>query len=299
MFGKKFTGLVAGMALAFGASSALAQLPAQDALLGGSNELSDDSGQALLGLSADPNPAIVVGTQVVGILGITSFPTSGANVNDHNELTALFALEVTSIVGSGSCLSFGIGGAAGSSCVSVTFGPAADFNASVGAIGAPAQTLLGGGALPADTMALVYEDPAQNFTRSDGASVPTTVATAVDGMQRMTLVEGSTFNGVLPATLADIALFTTAGQQIGSFGGNLSILEESFPNRDFEPTVQVVGAYRLPGSGSVWSGIGVHDDATFTVDVILVSEPGLLGMMGLGLVGVGLVGRLRRRNRNC
>jgi hypothetical protein len=297
MFSKKILGAVAGSALALASSSALAALDVQGAFQQGTNTFSDDSGLTLIGLDGAGN--IQVGSTVIGVVGINTFPTTGADAGAYNELTAIYALEVTAINAAIPC-SFFFGTATAASCSSLDFGASSDFNAAMGALGLGGFTNINGDPLDPDTMAILFEDPSQDFVQSS-LSVAASAASAANGTQRMTLTDVDNLTGLLPSGVGDLGLLVgeilgggVFGGAIGSFGGSLGILEESFSNYDFAPTINVSGNYLLPDPAE--SGWLAHDDATFTTNLTFVSEPGMLGLMGLGLLGFGAAARRQRRS---
>ena len=259
----------------------------------GQQQWSDDSAEIVI--DNDGNGVISNGDYLVGVFGITSFPTSGVNPATVNQLTGIFAIQINGVpvsVPAAVC-----GPASITTCSSFTFSPVgAGFNAALTA----ADTLLGGGItissylsplgnpLDANTVALFIEDGTTAFDR-DGGTQANAFNTGGDGTVRLMVdLNGApnSWTGTGPADTAEF-LSVASGTGVGSFSINATIAEQNFPGFTFAPLITANGSIK-PTSTSDFT---VTDDTTFEVNIQRVPEPGTLLLLGASLVGVGWMRR--------
>jgi hypothetical protein len=259
------------------AGAATAQAPASSAFVPGKiNTLSDDNGEVLVDrvggissspLTAIPGPTLDVGDYLVGVVGITSFPTSLTDPSTVNQLTAVFATRVSSVTPiAPDWLCFprltGLAFTALGACAGFGFEPTGEFNAAVAAafptlfssLGITGFADVGGGSLPPETVALVFEGPPNDFLRSnpgdvDGNGTPNETAdaalAAANGTLRMVVgavaANGNRWTGTGPVWVldaaAEAALSPTKVSQVGTFSANLTILSQDFPGYSLGPAL--------------------------------------------------------------
>jgi hypothetical protein len=302
---KSLKASVLAVALSLGSQAAYALPSVTNAFVPGLNDFSDDSGELWLdigtgGGQAAGNGLIDVGDILIGMIGVTSFPTSGVSAATVNEMTAIYSVEVATAVGGLPGAACGIAGGGGfTTCTSYTFkAPTVGFNASLGLANVGFGTTLPayldsmGGALLSSTIAVVLEDPSPDFDRTT-ASFDSAFNTAEDGAVRMTIGLGGVGNGftaLAPASPAVDFPKVGVGGAVGSIALNGTIETQSFPSWVFDPTIL--------GSGAIRRGAGdpfvIWDDVTLTVDAKQIPEPSVLALLGLGLLGAGVLRRLRR-----
>jgi hypothetical protein len=271
-----------GVAAMFANTGVFAQTA--DALLHpGVNQLSDDTGEILVNKNGSGATTVDVGDVFLAVIGINTINgTVVGGASPNNELTGIFALQVTSVNALPAAACFGA-----ASCSSFTFAPVADIQAEFTAAG-----FVGVPAAPANTLALVFEDAANNYSIS-GGDFQTLINTAVGGTQRMVL----TFNpggitAVAPADLLDFVPLAQ-GAPVGSLGGQAIIVSESFA-LDFLPTVQVIGNISKPNANEQFA---IRDDITFTL--VTVPEPMTASLLGSGLLMLGLLALRRRKDERA
>lgn len=277
-------------------SSAAFSAATSDAFVVGQQEWSDDSAEVLV--NNDANATIDPGDYLVGILGITSFPTSGVDASTVNEMTAIFAAEVVSVsaIDPIACS----GGGTITSCSTFVFKAVPDFNAAVAAAdgltgaSSPTFTQLDGSPLTSDTIAIFLEDSANNFNR-DGGSQADGFNTTTDGTSRL-IVEQIAANGDFWSAIgpADILEFLTvdSGSGVGSFNINATITGQGYDGWVFDPRITASGNLKPTETSSFL----ITDDATFEVNASKIPEPATLGLMSLGLLG--FAASRRRKDRS-
>jgi hypothetical protein len=295
------------------------------------NTFSDDDGEVLVNkdgsggispLTGVASPTISVGDYLVGTLGITSFPTSGTDASTVNQVTAMFAVEVTSVTAIPDAVCFPnlTGGSFlinTGACAGFRFAPTGDFNAAVSGafpnlftnLGVPNFLDVDGSALPTNTIALVWEDPNHDYNRDavgdvDGDGTPDTLddaaLAAANGTLRMVLGAegGDQWTGSGPVYVNDAgieALLSPTGvAQVGQFSATLTILSHSFgPLYILGPKLTVTnGAFSGDLNLSVpWD---VSSNADFQFNISVIPEPGTMLLLGTGLLGLGALGRRRK-----
>ncbi|WP_313950181.1 PEP-CTERM sorting domain-containing protein [Accumulibacter sp.] len=268
------------------------------AFVNGQQQWSDDSGEILI--DVDGSGGISKGDYLVGIVGMTSFPTSGVGVNTVTQLTAAFATEVLSAPSALPALA--CGNAALTSCALFEFGAVAlGFNHAWGLANAALGGLFtttsflapSGGALDPATVALFIEDNQAVPTAfdRDGGTMVNAFNTGSDGTVRVgvKMAPGDAWAGTGPALLGQF-FSVPSGTGVGSFSINATIYDQNFPGYIFAPLITANGTLK-PTSGSQFV---VTDDTTFEVNIRKLPEPGTLALLGFGLLGLA-GGSLKRR----
>lgn len=288
----KKTLVAAATALACG--SAFALPAASTAFVTGANQLSDDSAEVVL--DNNLNGLIDVGDVLVGMVGITSFPSSGVGAGTVNELSAIYAVQVTSIVPVPTIACTGV--AAMATCSGYTFGAVAGgLNTALAAANAayglalPAFSDALGGALLASTIAVFLEDTTPDFDRTT-ASYAAAFATASDGTVRMTVGlggAGDSFTTLGPANPLEL-LLVGQGTGVGGISIDGTIETQNFPGWVFAPQITGTGGLS-PGGNDPFL---IQDDTTYTVNARRLPEPGMLGLLGIGLFGLAAGSRRQK-----
>jgi len=270
------TGAVALSAMC--ANSAYA-LTIDQLLQPGVNQLSDNTGEIFVN-QAGPANTVDVGDIFLAVIEIDGVNGQPAGSGGTNELTGIFAVQVASVVDQPDDLS--CSGAA--TCARFTFAAVADIQAAFALVpGLPAVP-----AAPANTLALLFEDPASNFTLP-GSPFSTLLANAIDGTLRMVLtIDPGQIAAFAPADLSVIPPLPQ-GAFIGSIGGSATIVSETFA-LDFFPTVQLGGQVLRPNATEQFD---IRDDITFTL--VAVPEPMTASLLGSGLLMLGLLALRRRK----
>lgn len=302
----------------FAVGSAHAAASLSQAIVPGTNLLSDDNAELVLKYDAALNAGaggyrafnlgvdtIDVKDILVGIVKITSFPTGalGTSSNLYNEITGFYAVEALTAAPAGaiaSCLH-----PTQTTCKSYTFGAAnlasatdplnavrllmnANYGTTMGVI---ANT-------GANSFASVFEDTTPDFNRATGAPAAATYnaafASATDGTQRFVF-------DILPST-ADYFFANGASNpaQLGSLPGSASggglgakgtVSYQNVPDWLFGSEVTITGNIAKAGAGP----FGIWTDSTYELTATRIPEPGSLALVGLALAGIGLVGVSRRK----
>jgi hypothetical protein len=339
----KKTFLILVLMLMLGVGTAYALNSASTAFLPGViNTLSDDDGEVLVnnvgGTSASPLTGVVsqtvdVGDYLVGVIGINTFPTSGVDPATVNQLTGIFALQVSSVSAlSATDLNFinfcavnpaacNPGGVPTGALKTFTFVPVvAGFNVAVslafpslfGDLAIAGFTDIGGGALPASTVAIVFEGPPNDFLRStpgdvNGNTILNEIAdaslAATNGTERLVIgaIGGnqwiSNYGPVwIGDALVEAALSGTLVAQVGSFTAGLTILSQNFPGFFLGPPVSIQnGAFSGDVSSLTDVPWNITSNADITFNVRSVPEPGTLSLLGTGLFGLWFLGRRLRK----
>lgn len=283
--------LSAGLMWASGAQA----LPSfGSALVPGVNTLSDDDAEAYI--DADSSGTITAGDYFIGFIGINTVqPSNEAPGITVNELTAVYALEVSAITGtSGSGFCGGaVGGCSSFDLVAPGIGLGAaldllglDYDGA-GALNTASLTIAAG--VATDAWLVAFEDPTPDFVIAAGTAQALVDAT-VDGTRVLELGDtGAFISATGPTIVASIAALPE-GTGVGSLSFNNVPINATTLFLDTSAPVSGVGSVSAPSAGNPFP-IRTNTDITLTA----VPEPELLALLGIGLLG--LSGSLRRRTR--
>lgn len=270
------------------------------------NQLSDNSGESQ-NVDADGDGFLDVGDTLRGTFQIgtvedlsggggTRILGSGA----VNELTGLFEITVASLTVTsdpdGSCgadPTCGGGAFSGDEEATYVFAPYAPFAAATGAA--------------AGTMAILWDDPAQNYDRTLGA-IAAIEAGATDGARVLEIgfggdpdefwvatdaaVDPSIGGSVAPGTA--VADFNFALSILTNLSGRLfnQVLAGCAPGCPGDNFIDINGSGEALGTFGTSTAYDLFDNVDLTVRV--VPEPATLGLMGLGFLALGGVARRRK-----
>ena len=313
----RFTKTIAalGVAGAFVCGSAYGA-PFASAIVPGSNQISDDNAEIVIKFDATLNGgaggyrAFVPGVDtigsndiLVGIVGITSFPTGALGTSSalYNEVTGIYAVQVTTNPVLAPLPAVSCGSALLTTCsfyptfgaVTSGVGGLSEGIALMNAIYGTAVPLIGN--TTANTIGSFFEDSTADFNRNAPGTLTQKFDQAYDGSETQRIVidliaaNGDSFVTTAPADPTQLGLLAP-GAFGGSFGGDATISYYDLPGWQLGADMQIVG--------NLYNGnnqpFGIWSDSTYTFDAQRIPEPGVLALLGLGLVGFGV--GVRRKN---
>jgi hypothetical protein len=152
------------------------------------------------------------------------------------------------------------------------------------------------------TLAIVFEDSANNATRE--TDIQTGLSVHTDGDERLlvtldTSVDPTdTINVIAPVNpLAAIGIVGTANTSyaLSSFFLDGTIAQQDWPGLYFFQDITAgTGGFATPSTTSSWP---IFDNIDFTVTAARVPEPGSLALLSIGLLGIGGVACRRSTKR--
>ncbi len=274
-----------------GSASALPSF-ASGLVPGQSNTISDDDAEIFI--DADMSGSVTTGDYFLGFLGMNTVqPSNEQPGTTINELTAVFALEVSAInfttpasavCGGLACTDFSLATPA------IGLGAALDLAGfdydPVAAGPQTAAAVLAG--IAADTWLVAFEDTIPDFNVAT-ATMQDLVDMVMDGTQVLELGDtGATIGSIGPSDPSLIAGLA-GGVGIGSF--SLSGAPINSTTLPLDTTVPVNGGGQVfaPGAGVAFP-IKTNTDITVFA---AIPEPTTLALLGAGLLGMGFSKRRR------
>lgn len=277
---KSFRSLGAGAVLAgaLGFSSMASAAPVEAFFQVGLNTFTDNNAELFVNVAGGAT-TVDVGDIFLGAIEIDSINNVAIGTSTaNNELSGVFALEVTSRTDLGAGLAF------------FEFGAVDDLQAAF-----LAATGVDVGATPAGTFGLFFEDATPDALR-DGSTFANFVASTTDGTFRMRLtIEDGDVQATAPTDTAMIPFLAPPGgglpvsffDAIGPAGP--LVAEETFA-ADFVGVIGLSGNAQRPVAPEDFT---IRTDTTITAN--LIPEPTTLGLFAAALLAFGF--STRRRNR--
>jgi len=269
---------------------------------GSSTLLSDNSAEFLI--DVNQNNLIDVDDILIAMVGLNTIGgTTIGSGTVYNELTAITAIKIATAdaipVAGFNPNSQGIT-MYSYSAVPLTAADAGYFDWSSGNIlgGAYSFTTQAGLTNDGTTIGLIYEDSAQDYTRSLG--IQTGLTSTSNGTYRLTIGLDTTTDPddkltvVAPNAVSFFsALYLEELEQVQNSSIYLdgTILDQDWPGLDFvEQITGGNGGFAMPELTSEWP---IYDNLDFTVRAQVIPEPGTVVLLGFGILGLGWTFRRR------